>query len=292
MAGATVAIASSGLSAEIATHGAELQRLTDSHGRDLLWNGDPAVWRGRAPILFPVIGMMINGHYRIDGKRYPMPKHGFARDSEFAIVEHEKQRAVLRLNASAETRAFYPFDFRLDLIFAIEDACLRMTAVIANDGTVPMPASFGFHPAFRWPLPFGGARGDQHIRFARDEPAPVRRIDRHGFLTPERHPTPVTGNNLHLRDDLFVDDALIFDALRSGTLHYGASEGPDLKVDFEDFPLLGIWTKPHAGYVCIEPWQGVADPQDYDGDMWDKPGIVAIPAGQSIALTMAVTLVG
>lgn len=116
-----------------------------------------------------------------------------------------------------------------------------------------MPASFGFHPALHWPLPFGAARAAHRILFEAPEPAPVRRIDGNGFLLPDPVATPVVGDTLTLRDDLFVDDALIFDRLTSRSVSYGAFAGPQFRSDFDDFPTLGVWTKPGADFICIEP---------------------------------------
>jgi len=283
-------IASDRLTAGISTLGAELQHLTDRDGRELQWDGDPAVWHGRAPILFPVIGLLEGGHYRLDGTSYPMPKHGFARHATFDIVAQTADAVTLRLTASDETRAIYPFDFQLDIAFSLAGATLEVVATITNDGDRAMPASFGFHPALRWPLPFGQPRDAHGIRFEHDEPAPVRRIDANGFLLPEPQPSPVVGDLLTLRDDLFFDDALIFDALASRRVSYGAATGPKLTVDFADFPTLGVWTKPGAGFICIEPWQGFSDPVGFAGDIRDKPGIIEIAPGASKRLAMHIAL--
>ena len=285
-------IRSDKLSVEISSLGAELQRITDSDGRQLLWDGDPAVWRGRAPILFPVIGLLVNGSYRLGGTVYPMPKHGFARHSVFEIVIEADDRVTMRLAASDKTRPIYPFEFRLDVRFALAAETLRIAATIANLDVRAMPACFGFHPAFRWPLPFGRPRDEHRIRFADDEPAPIRRIDTHGFLKPAPEPTPVRGNELVIRDELFVDDAVIFDRLTSKQLDYGAPTGPQLNVQFDAFPTLGVWTKPGAGFLCIEPWQGFADPQGFAGDIRDKPGIMNIATGAAREFAMSVSLVG
>lgn len=292
----TVSITSDALTATIATQGSELVRLQDGDGRDLQWDGDPAVWHGRAPILFPVIGLLIGGEYRLDGKTYQMPKHGFARHSRFEIVDAEPSRATLRLDASDATRACYPFEFRLEIEFALADQTLSVTARIANrgdtaQGDLAMPASFGFHPALRWPLPYGAPRDDHHIRFDHPEPAPVRRIDADGFLKAEGEPTSVEGDDLHLRDALFVDDALIFDRLTSRRVVYRGGDGPGIAVRFDDFPTLGVWTKPGAGFVCIEPWQGFSDPEGFTGDIRDKPGMIEIAPGASHTLAMHLSLV-
>lgn len=284
-------IRSESLCVEISTLGAELQRIADSDDRQLLWDGDPVVWHGRAPILFPVIGLLVNGCYRLGGMVYQMPKHGFARHSVFEVVAKAEDMITMRLTASDKTRLIYPFEFQLDIGFALAANTLRVTATISNNGTEAMPASFGFHPALRWPLPYGIMRGDHRIRFACDEPEPVRRIDSHGFLKLATEPTPVHGNQLAIRDELFLDDALIFDRLYSSHLDYGGTYGPQIRMRFDDFPTLGVWTKPGAGFLCIEPWQGFSDPEGFDGEIREKPGIIEIAPGSARELVMSISLV-
>lgn len=286
----TIRIGSPALAAEISLLGAELRTLTTSDGLDLQWDGDPAVWRGRAPILFPVIGLLEGGLYRFDGRAYEMPKHGFARHSMFEIVSSSADAARFRLSPSCATQAIYPFDFQLDIEFAVVDHTLTLGAVISNHGNGTMPASFGFHPALRWPLPFGAPRADHRIRFAADEPEPVRRIDADGFLKRDPVATPVIGDTLALRDELFVDDALIFDRLASRSVHYGAPDGAQLHVRFDDFPTLGVWTKPGADFICIEPWHGFSDPVGFAGDIRQKPGIFEVAPGMSRSMSMSITL--
>ena len=284
----TLSIASSVLAADISTLGAELQNLRLAAGPVLQWDGDPAVWAGRAPILFPVIGVLHDDRYRLDGQTFAMPKHGFGRRSHFDVVSHTADRAVLRLSADEATRAAYPFEFALELSFTLVDARLELVATLFNHDTKPMPASFGFHPAFRWPLPFGEARSEHCVRFEHDEAEPIRGLDDQGFLLEEELATPVDGDVLALRDELFTSDALIFDRLRSRRVRYGAARGPHLDIRFDDFPTLGIWTKPGAGFVCIEPWQGFADPVGFDGDLRDKPGIVVLAPGTSRRFAMSI----
>ena len=290
MTTATATISSDRLTAGISALGAELQHVTANGGCELLWDGDPAFWLGRAPILFPVIGVLEGGCYRLDGKSYPMPKHGFARHSTFEIVESATDAVTFRLTASGATRSIYPFEFQLDIRFSIAGARLTLAAKIANVGDTSMPTSFGFHPALRWPLPYGQPRAEHRLRFERDEPAPMRRIDQNGLLLPEPQPTPVIDDTLVLRDELFIADALIFDRLDSRRVTYEAQTGPELEIEFADFPTLGVWTKPGAGFICIESWQGCSDPVGYSGDIRDKPGIVEIAPGSSRQFAMRISL--
>jgi galactose mutarotase-like enzyme len=281
-----VDIGAGGLRAQINLHGAELWRLIDQDGVDLLWPGDPQVWSGRAPILFPIIGSLAGGVYRYWGAQYPLPRHGFARHADFAVVDHSAESALLRLAASDDSRRVYPFEFELDLRFTCSAGALAVAVSVANRGDVPMPFSFGFHPALRWPLEPGESRADHAISFFAPEPAPISKLDAQGLILPERQPSPVAGRQLALRDELFADDALIFTDLASRCVNYGAHEqgaqrGRHIRVDFDNLPLLGVWTKPGAGYICIEPWQGLADPEGFTGDIFAKPGIVALAPAAS-----------
>lgn len=278
-----VTIRSGAMIATIAARGAELQRLATTQGEELLWDGNPAVWAGRAPLLFPIVGAVKDDRITVGGKHYPLLRHGFARTSTFELVETTDDRCTWRLSASKETRERYPFSFRLDMTYALDGARLTMRATVANDGAEPMPASFGFHPAFRWPLTPGLAREDHTIRFEKPEPHSIRLLD--GALLGGPHPTPVIGDKLKLTDSLFEHDALIFDQLKSRRLTYER-----LQLDFPALPHLGIWTKPGAGYVCLEPWQGFASPVDFDGELSEKPGIVSISPQSAQVFELAVTV--
>jgi galactose mutarotase-like enzyme len=255
-------------------------------------DANPAFWRGHAPILFPIVGALNGDTLRLDGARYTMGKHGFARRSTFAVVEQSAARAVFLLEDSAETLAAYPRRFALRLTYAIDGATLSITAEIENrEAARSLPASFGFHPAFAWPLPYGKPRAEHRIVFAADEPEALRTLTTDGLILPEERASPLdAARTLHLRDDLFDNDALIWDSVRAQSVRYGAETGPQLRVDFPDTPKLGIWTKPGAAYICIEPWHGIADPQGFDGDFTTKPGVFALAPGESKRITLAVTL--
>jgi len=172
------------------------------------------------------------------------------------------------------TRLQYPFSFDLTVRYRVSGDCLECVFSLANPDDVPLYASVGAHPGFRWPLA-DGPRDAHAVIFERPEPNPIRRLAG-GLLAAQPAPSPVVGNVLRLNDSLFADNALIFDRLSSRSLVYGAPGGPAVRIDFGDFPELGIWTKPGAGYLCLEPWQGVASPVEFVGEFRDKPGVVAV----------------
>jgi galactose mutarotase-like enzyme len=289
MSEALIEIAGDGLRAAINPFGAELTWLRDGEGRELMTDADPAFWTGHAPILFPIVGRLNGDVLRVDGVEYAMKQHGFARRMAFAVTAHEPDHASFRLTDSPETRAAYPFPFVLEIGFAIEGATLTMRATIINPGPAPLPANFGWHPAFAWPLPYGHLKEAHRVIFSADEPEPLWEVA-DGLIVAERPPSPLERRVLSLDDSLFEHDALIWDPVHSDRVSYGAPHGPALDVAFPDTPQLGIWTKPGARFLCIEPWHGHADPQGFSGELRDKPGVFEIAPGQDWHCSVSVTL--
>lgn len=292
MAEELVTIASDDLTASINPLGAELWSLKDVAGRELMTDADPRWWTGHAPLLFPFVGRSRGDVYRLDGHEFPMSQHGFARGMDFTQVEHRPETVTFRLEADASTRRVYPFDFRLDMQFALAGGTLMMTARVMNRGEADMPFSFGFHPAFAWPLPFGGMAQEHRVEFEKDEPAPIRKVgDEPGLIARQSVPSPVQGNVLNPSHAMFEGDALIWDRLESHSLLWGVPGQTRLKIDFPDTPWLGLWQKPGARYLCVEPWAGMADLVGFHGDVWDKQGIMRLLPGDERRFRMDVTMV-
>jgi galactose mutarotase-like enzyme len=285
-----VTLESDRLQAEVNPLGAQLSVLK-YRGLDLLWDGDPSFWTGRSPILFPIVGALAGGRYRLGSHTYELPRHGFARGRIFELAASTPDSAAFRLQADATTLAAYPFHFELEVGFTLAGTMLTVTARVRNRGGVDMPASFGYHPALRWPLPFGCPRSSHAIEFQREEPAPIRRLDAAGLLSAARHPTPVEQRRLALKDELFADDVIIFDEIRSRSVTYGADGAPRIQVSYPDAPYLGLWTKPGAHFICIEPWHGVADPAGFTGDFTAKPGVFSVAPGAEMSITLSLTVI-
>lgn len=257
--------------AELRTQGAELLSLRRGD-RDLLWRQDPKWWEWTSPILFPVVARSPEATVRVDGKPYPMPPHGFARDREFRVLERDATRVKLELRDDTHTRVHYPFTFALRFDIGLDANGILIAAEIENRDKRPMPFGFGYHPAFVWTQ--DAATRHEHIcLFERDETASIRRgIMETGLLRKARFPNPVVGRTLALHDDLFVPGALQFDQLASRRLWFGRQGAEGLDIGFPDSPHLGIWTKPGAPYLCVEPWQGFAEEEGADGELARRPG--------------------
>lgn len=282
-------LANDALSISINEFGAELSSLRDGAGRELLWQGGPE-WKRRAPVLFPIVGRLPGDRLVTGGRTYRMTQHGFARDQQFRAERLGESCIGFTLVDNEETREQFPFAFRLQLRFGLAGNVLTVEYELENPGPSVLRASLGGHPGFRWPLPGARSRAGHRIVFEREETAPVRRISKKGLLLAEPVPTPVENGVLELRDELFADDAIIFDRLASRSVRYSAPGAPAIAIAFPDFPLLGVWSKSPGEFVCIEPWFGMTTPKGFEGDYADRPGQLALEPGQSRNLVQTITV--
>lgn len=280
-------IADDRLTARVSAAGSELLSLRTADGTEVLWNAGPQ-WPRHAPILFPCIGRSPENTVVIDGRSYPMPQHGFARDLTFTRTECGRRHVDLELRANSATRELYPFDFVLGVHHRIVDGALRSEYDVTNVGAAPMPASFGLHPAFRWPL-HGNARVPSRIVFSDRETAPVRRV-RDVLLLPETFESPVVGDTLELHDALFDEGALLFDRVASTGVRFDADGSPSLSLRWDGFDRFAVWSPPEqAEFVCLEPWFGLPAPVDFEGDLTTKPAQFHLAPGEhrSFGVTIA-----
>ena len=278
----TYTIQNDQLTATFAHTGAELRTLTDNAtGQEYMWSGDPAVWNGVAPVLFPNIGMLRHNETRFDGQAYTLPKHGLVRRSDaWEKVDETAHRISFKLTASEETRAHYPFEFTLLLTYRLDGRKLHVIHEVQNHGDAPLPYSLGGHPAFRCPLRPGEAYTDYYLQWPQAETAATLRLSAEGLITDETRPVLDHTDRLPLRHELFADDALIFTNLQSRQVALCHRErGEVLRLEHADFPYLGIWAKTNGDYVCLEPWIGMADRTDSDGEFADKQGVRQVEPG-------------
>lgn len=288
----THSISGGGLRATVARRGAELVQLGGQPGVEVLWQGHKP-WPRHAPNLFPIVGMLAGDTLRHGGQTYRMTQHGFARDRDFTWLEATPSTARLELRDDAASRALYPFGFRFEIAYLVVGNQLEITFTLENPAAVTLPASFGGHPAFRWPLLPGIAKEDHLLMFGRDEPAPIRR-GRGGLIAPERQATPIIERRLALSDAVFAAGAVVMDAPASNWVRYGVpgnGAAPAVTVGWDSgFPNLGIWSRPDAALLCIEPWHGMASPEGFDGDFADKPGLMLIPPGERRRAVMRIAV--
>lgn len=257
------------ITVDVAALGAEMQSIQTRDGRNWMWHGDAAYWTGRSPVLFPMVGRAPNDSISIGGERYQMSQHGFARRSNFTLVVEESDRCIYRLEASEASRALYPFDFRLDIEHRVEGRAVRVQAEVSNQGDGVMPYGIGFHPAFAWPLPGGAGQPHAVVLDNGGEPA-LQRLSG-GLVVREKLASPFAEGRLELDHSQFENDAMIFAEGAGAGLRYGPEQGPQVLFSWENLPNFALWTKPGAGFVCLEPWHGTAAEVGGSDDLSERP---------------------
>jgi galactose mutarotase-like enzyme len=274
------------LRASFSPIGAEWTSFLDRHdNRELLWQGDPSVWAGQAPILFPVIGVQSHDAIRVDGASYPHPKHGFFRKRVCSVRRHVDHQIVFELRSDAETLAEYPFEFAFRVGYSLDGNTLTHTFEVENTGNRPMPFHLGGHPAFQ-------LFGESFIDFDEPETASIYGVTPTGLLTPDSKPYLNGESRIRITPSTFVPDALVFKSLKSRGVELGFEHSTRrIRVDFPDFPYLGIWAKPGAPYVCIEPWIGCADTVGREVDFAHKEALAWAQPGETRVIRFSVTVI-
>jgi galactose mutarotase-like enzyme len=268
-------ISNSILQVSIKSAGAELFSIKNDQNKEYIWEGNPDFWGKHSPILFPIVGTLKNNTYTIDNKEYQLPRHGFARDMEFQLIEKTENKAIFSLQSNSETFQKYPFEFELQLIYTLENNSLHIEYKVINKGNGKMPFSIGAHPAIALPENFE----NYSFKFEKEELLKFNLLE--NDLISNKTETLETKEGLvPLNYKLFENDALVFKTLKSNSLTILENRKPYIEVDFEDFPSLGIWTKNQAPFVCIEPWFGYSDTAENSGDLFQKEGILILDQGQ------------
>ncbi|MCB0632868.1 MAG: aldose 1-epimerase family protein [Saprospiraceae bacterium] len=266
--------------AKIDRHGAQLAVLyCKTSSEEFVWQRDSAFWEESAPICFPIVGGLKDGTYTYDGQRYYMNKHGVVRYQDFQVVEHERDNCRLEIKANENTLASYPFQFTLAIDFKLTDQGIRVGYAISNKGGKDMPAGLGYHPAFNINIE-EFKHADYEIRFSEKESLDLYWLN-NGLLELKEEHYLNREDNIPLSAHLFDDDALIFKNITSDRISL-VRKNSDWKIDMftGGAPHLGIWAKPAAPYVCIEPWYTYQDSADVSGDLFEKPGMFVLQPGE------------
>lgn len=269
-------ISNSTLKASIKHAGAELFSLKDNQNKEYIWEGNPAFWGKHSPVLFPIVGTLKNNAYTINGKEYQLPRHGFARDMEFQLIDKTENSATFSLQSNSETLKKYPFDFELQLIYTLNETTLGIAYKVINKSESKIPFSIGAHPAIALPENFE----NYSFKFEKEEDLKYSLLE-NDLISNKTESLQTIENLVPLNYKLFENDALVFKTLESNSLTILENSKPYIKVDFADFPSLGIWTKDQAPFVCIEPWFGYSDTAENSGDLFEKEGILILDAKQT-----------
>ena len=263
-------------------------------GREYLWQGDPAVWSGQAPICFPICGGLRDGKATTrSGVDIVLARHGFARKQEFDLIECTDSTAAFRLASNPEIKKGFPFDFELIARYALEDKTLTVTYDVANVGDTDMPFFIGGHPGFACPLDEGEDYADYELRFEKDEaPLLCTAVPSTGLIDVEnRTENPMSGSVLELSHSLFGFAETIFDVLESREVclvKRGEEKG--IRLTFDGFPYLVIWSKPEGDFVAIEPWSGLSTCSDEDDVFEHKRGCLIAKPGETMSRSFSIAI--
>lgn len=261
-------ISNSNLTVQIKHLGAELFSLKSDQNKEYIWEGNPFFWGKHSPILFPIVGTLKNNTYRINGNQFHLNRHGFAREMEFNLIKKTEESATFSLNSTIETRKIYPFDFELQISYTLTNSTLNIDYKVINKNNFVMPFSIGAHPAFA----LAGNFEEYSLEFSQDELLNYHLLE-DGLISNNTNELPLDNRRLGLHYQLFEKDALVFKTLKSKSITILKKSNPILKVNFNDFPNLGIWTVVNAPFLCIEPWFGYSDTLEEYDDFSKKEGI-------------------
>lgn len=279
------------LKVEVNSKGAELGSI-HSHetGLEYLWNGGEP-WPKKSPILFPIVGTLKENTYWYEGKKYSLPRHGFARDMEFTLTKQTATTLAFTLEDNEETLAKYPFSFRFDIIYSLHENSLSVEYNISNTGKGNMYFSVGGHPAFKIPLEWGLEYEDYYFEFSNEENALRWQISHEGLIYPKAVPVITNSKVLPLTRELFANDAVVLKHLNSDVISLITNKSRHgIEFSFHRFPFLGLWAAKNADFVCIEPWCGIADSTTSDQQLINKEGINLLTAGEVFSRKWSVTV--
>lgn len=276
------------ISIVVAELGAELQSIKDAEGREYLWQGDPNFWPRRSPILFPLVCSVENNTYRVEGKEYHLPRHGFARDMEFTLISQTDDKVTMALHESEETLKNYPFCFNLAITYRIEGNKLHFIWHVENTDTKELHFQIGGHPAFNMP----GGKTEGLIKLDNEELIDVLKSYADGSHDMVDIPLEADMGILELNNEFWRNDSVkIHKCQTHRALLLDANGEPAVTVDYKT-PVCAFWSPydKHAPFVCIEPWYGIGDPRGYNGEFKDKPLMNHLLPGASFMSKYTITI--
>lgn len=264
------------LKATFLLKGAELYSLINKFDEEFIWEGNPAFWGKHSPILFPIVGALKNDTYSLNSITYNLSRHGFARDFNFEIFQKSSDSITFLLKNNSETIQKFPFLFELKIQYKLNKNILEIYFDVLNHSEIDLPYCIGAHPAFK----LNDAIENYNIEFENDDKLIASNLENNLFnnLT---EIIPLKNNKLHLNNKLFENDALVFKSLKSKSVILSNKNKKVIKVNFNDFSSLGIWTVTNSSFVCIEPWIGYADSIDSSGNFYEKDNVILLKPNES-----------
>ena len=282
------------LTVEVSSFGAELQSIRKGE-TEYLWQGDPAYWGRRSPVLFPIVGSVWEKKYRVDGKEYELGQHGFARDMEFELVSNTDTEVRYRLVSSEQTKAKYPYDFVLEITYRLHGNKLDVVWEVCNPSDKEMYFQIGAHPAFNYPDYGVEESGRGSLTFDKSEGLKCIRLKEKGCVDAQtKWPLEMLQGRVKLEKDTFdvLDTIMMQDSQISQINMFKEDCTAWLSMTF-DAPVVGIWSPPgkNAPFICLEPWYGRCDIAGYEGEYKDKDWMNHLASGEKFETVYTIEIV-
>ena len=271
--------------------GAELTSLINlENGKEIMWEGNPDFWGGQSPVLFPTVGALKNEQYIFEGKTYELPRHGFARRRVFDIKNSSENEVIFELKSDEESLKIYPFEFILEIKYTLIENKLTVSYRVKNLSDKEMYFSLGAHPGFAIDTENGMNYNDYEIVFSDDEKLEIHPLIDH-LISKETQIIEFENKTLPLTHELFSKDALVMTNMNSKELILRNNQNNQKVIfTFSNFPYFGIWAAKNADFVCLEPWQGIADFEDHNKEFTQKFGILKLEKNEEWKADWAVEI--
>lgn len=280
------------LSVIVSEKGAELQSIKDANGKEYLWQADPNFWPRRSPILFPIVCSVNDDTYLVDGQEYHLPRHGFARDTDFTLISQSERKVTFALESSEETKKVYPYDFTLSISYVLDGNKIGVIWHVHNTDCQEIHFQIGGHPAFNVPGMKAGDTQSGRIRLDNQEPLDGLKSFIDGSHEMTEIPVEAEQGIIEFTDNTWRNDSV---KIHKSQVHraelLGADGEPEVTVDFRT-PVIAFWSpyQKNAPFVCIEPWYGLGDPRGFKGEFKDKPLMNHLQPGASFMSRYDITI--
>ncbi|WP_312082267.1 aldose 1-epimerase family protein [Epilithonimonas hominis] len=286
-----ITIQNNKLKATFSELGAELTSLINLEtGKEIIWSGNTDFWGGQSPVLFPTVGALKNEQYIFEGKTYELPRHGFARRRVFDIKNSSETEVIFELKSDGESLKIYPFEFSLEIKYTLVENKLTISYQVKNLSEKEMYFSLGAHPGFAIDTKNGLSYNDYEIVFSDDEKLEIHPLV-DNLISDQTQTIELDNKTLPLFYELFSKDALVMTTMKSRELILKNKKNHHKIIfTFSNFPHFGIWAAKNADFVCLEPWQGIADLENHNQELAEKFGILKLEKNQDWIADWAVEI--
>jgi len=267
--------------------GAELQSVKDSEGREYMWQAGE-LWPRHSPILFPLVCSVNNDTYVVDGQEYHLPRHGFARDTEFTLISQTLDKVTFALHDNEETLKVYPYHFNLAITYRLEGNRIHVIWHVENTDTREIHFQIGGHPAFNVP----GGKTEGLIKLDNEEPMDTLKSYADGSHEMVEVPLEADMGIIEFNNNFWRNDSVKIHKCQTHRAMLLDTDGePAVTVDYKT-PVCAFWSPfdKHAPFVCIEPWYGIGDPRGWKGEFKDKPMMNHLQPGASFMSKYVITI--